>query len=214
MKMCCCICLCLLTVIASAQTPTFKEWFKQKKTQKEYLLTQIAELKIYLELLQKGYKAANQGIAFIHQIKNGEFGLHDLFYKSLQLVSPALTAHADVGALAASQLLLVTKAQALRHAAQQNNMLAPAAKATVVTGCGRLSTDALALIDQLNAAFSAHTFSMSDDHRLQILEELRQRSREQWAFFQSCRAQAAWLGQQRQGERIEDQVIKNYYGIQ
>lgn len=48
---------------------TFNEWFKQKKTQIQYLIDQIAALQVYSQSLQKGYDIADAGLKFIHGIK-------------------------------------------------------------------------------------------------------------------------------------------------
>ncbi|WP_110056664.1 hypothetical protein [Chitinophaga sp. S165] len=208
---------CLLLVlgaVAQIPSPSWDEWFKQKKTQKKYLITQIAELKVYLGLLEKGYRIAGDGLHLVHSIKNGEFGLHDLFYKSLSAVNPALRRHADVGTVAASQLLLVAKATALRKKASANPMLSASEKATITTTCGRIAHDALDVINQLEVAFASGTLSMTDDHRLSILETLRARSRKQWAFFQGYQSEASMAVQQKTREAVSAQVIKSRYGIQ
>ncbi|PWV47133.1 hypothetical protein C7475_109221 [Chitinophaga sp. S165] len=217
MKRCCCMISCLLLVlgaVAQIPSPSWDEWFKQKKTQKKYLITQIAELKVYLGLLEKGYRIAGDGLHLVHSIKNGEFGLHDLFYKSLSAVNPALRRHADVGTVAASQLLLVAKATALRKKASANPMLSASEKATITTTCGRIAHDALDVINQLEVAFASGTLSMTDDHRLSILETLRARSRKQWAFFQGYQSEASMAVQQKTREAVSAQVIKSRYGIQ
>ena len=72
----------MLTLFAVLLTvhPTYcqrlKEWIQQDKTQKEYLTEQIAQLKIYLELTEKGYNIAKEGLTVIGEIKRGEFKLH------------------------------------------------------------------------------------------------------------------------------------------
>ncbi len=62
----------------------------QNKTQKEYLIEQIAQLKIYLELTEKGYKIAKEGLTTIGQIKRGEFKLHKNRFDSLLIVNPKI----------------------------------------------------------------------------------------------------------------------------
>ncbi|TLV01418.1 hypothetical protein [Dyadobacter luticola] len=85
--------LILLTMIfinTTLQAQTFKEWFRQKKTQKKYLIEQIAQLKIYLELTEKGYKIAKQGLTAIGDLKRGEFKLHKNYVDSLKIVNPKI----------------------------------------------------------------------------------------------------------------------------
>jgi hypothetical protein len=85
--------LVLMLTAHSCFAQKFKEWFRQKKTQKEYLIEQIAHLKLYLELTEKGYKIAKEGLTTISEIKRGEFGLHKNRFDSLLIVSPAVGSH-------------------------------------------------------------------------------------------------------------------------
>ncbi|OJV13221.1 MAG: hypothetical protein BGO21_14910 [Dyadobacter sp. 50-39] len=85
--------LVLMLATHSCFAQKFKEWFRQKKTQKEYLIEQIAHLKLYLELTEKGYKIAKEGLTTIGDIKRGEFKLHTNRFDSLRIVSAAVGSH-------------------------------------------------------------------------------------------------------------------------
>lgn len=52
-----CVIMALLTsnVAGQAQTPNWNEWFRQKKTQRKYLIQQIAALKVY-RILKNGIR--------------------------------------------------------------------------------------------------------------------------------------------------------------
>ena len=47
---------------------TWAEWFRQKATQKKYLLQQIAALHVYSGYLSKGYSIAKDGLNTIKSI--------------------------------------------------------------------------------------------------------------------------------------------------
>ena len=82
--------LTMIFINTALQAQTFKEWFRQKKTQKKYLIEQIAQLKIYLELTEKGYKIAKEGLTMIGDLKRGEFKLHKNYFDSLKVVNPKI----------------------------------------------------------------------------------------------------------------------------
>ena len=65
----------------SAQTSS--EWFRQKATQKKYLLQQIAALQVYSGYLSKGYSIAKNGLNTIKNIKNGDLLQHSNYFTSL-----------------------------------------------------------------------------------------------------------------------------------
>ncbi len=60
--------------ICGAQTPD--EWFRQKATQKKYLIQQNAAFQVYLDYVQKGYAIAQKGLTTIGHIKQGDLDLH------------------------------------------------------------------------------------------------------------------------------------------
>src|SRR3546814_4811730 len=70
-----------------AQATKWKEWFRQKKTQKEYLVMQIAALQAYIQVAKRGYEIAKTGLTTIGNIKDGDFNLHREDRKSTRLNS-------------------------------------------------------------------------------------------------------------------------------
>lgn len=88
MKMIFLIAIILFTHSAKAQT--WEEWFRQKETQKKYLLEQIAALQVYIDYAQKGYKIASNGLEIIEQIKTGDLNQHQVFFNSLKRINPAI----------------------------------------------------------------------------------------------------------------------------
>ena len=75
---------------------TFNEWFKQKKTQIQYLVDQIGALRVYSQSLQKGYEITNSGLEFIHGVKKGDFDLHQLYFTSLKKVNPQVKSYSKI----------------------------------------------------------------------------------------------------------------------
>src|SRR5690349_20806460 len=80
----------LLVLSPSVKSQTFSEWFRQNKTQKKYLLEQIAALEVYAGYLEKGYTIAKDGLNTIDKIRHGEFELHDKHFQSFKKVDPAI----------------------------------------------------------------------------------------------------------------------------
>ena len=76
--------LAVIQISSIAHTQTWDEWFRQKETQKKYLLEQIAALNVYLGYVKEGYSIARDGLRIINDIKQGDFKLHDDKFQSLQ----------------------------------------------------------------------------------------------------------------------------------
>src|ERR1700754_3999329 len=85
----------IITVLLSflfgkAQTPNANEMFKQKKTQRNYLIKQIALLRTYLTYVKKGYQIVDKGLSLIGDIKDGTFKLDQDYFNSLKQVNPLI----------------------------------------------------------------------------------------------------------------------------
>jgi len=72
----------LLSITKSMSAQTFAEWFRQKSTQKKYLIQQIAALQVYIGYVSKGYSIAKKGLNTIQDIKHGDFDLHKNYFNN------------------------------------------------------------------------------------------------------------------------------------
>src|SRR3954469_16187075 len=80
----------LLAFAGQSQGQTFSEWFRQKKTQKKYLIEQIAALQVYTGYLEKGYSIVIEGLSQISNIKHSDFDLHADYFSSLKYINPSI----------------------------------------------------------------------------------------------------------------------------
>lgn len=87
-KLLCIIIITLLYCSQSLNAQTLGEWFNQKKTQKRYLIEQIAALEAYKSFLSTGYGIVKDGTNLIGTITRGEWNLHADFFNGLKIVSP------------------------------------------------------------------------------------------------------------------------------
>lgn len=90
----------VLLSFGRCRAQSFSEWFKQKKTQKKYLLAQIAGLQAYSEAVEKGYAIASEGLSAITALKEGDFLQHAVYFSNQGLVSSRLKNYAKVTAMA------------------------------------------------------------------------------------------------------------------
>lgn len=80
-------------------TQTWSEWFRQKKTQRKYLLEQIIKLQIYLGHVKKGYSIAQEGLTIIGDIKKGDWLQHLDYFTRLKQVNPVVRQYARLPAI-------------------------------------------------------------------------------------------------------------------
>lgn len=207
------IALWLALLAPGADAQLFKEWFRQNKTQKEYLKEQIAQLKLYLELTKQGYKIAKGGLSAIHQIKNGEFKLHKNRFDSLRIVKSGITSlsrlqhitdlHGAINETCEKLPAEITKCE-LIDAKQKKHML---------TALETLYDDSQVLIEGLFMVIRDGQVSMTDDDRIQRIEQLSKEFEENYLFAQNLRRDLSTVCKAAQDELQDIDNRKTLEGI-
>src|SRR5690554_6386829 len=161
------ICILLLCFSMSSQAQTWNEIFRQKKTQKKYLLQQIVALKVYAGYLKDGYTIASKGIHSIESFANGEFGLHDAFFSSLKVVSPIIASNEKVDDILEWQMEIKKQFSMLLKMTihSQRKDYFENVKDKIVKEC---EVD----LEELLILISSGGLEMSDDERLPRLEKI------------------------------------------
>jgi len=200
--------LLLLLTANAARCQTFAEWWSQKKTQRKYLVQQIAALQVYGGYLKKGYAIADQGLQTVKGFTNGEFSLHQSFISSLKAVSPAVRNHAKVAEIIAMQLA-ISKAFAISG----DGFLSTSDRAYVLDVKDKVMDECGKDLEELLLVITAGKVEMSDDERLERLDKVYIAMQDKAAFTQSFCNQVNLLIQQRAGEQRSLNQLKNSYGI-
>lgn len=199
----------LLLAGHTLRAQTFNEWFRQKKTQKEYLVQQIAALQAYAGTLQQGYALVREGLHAVHTIRKGDLGLHQAFFLSLKTVNPALAGLPELQDLVAGQLLLekaFTQARSLPQLQAGERAYLEQVRAAVLTG---LAADLEALLQTLTAGEQ----ELNDAARLERIHRLQARSREKLAFAQAFLAEVRQLALLRARQEDEAARLRQTHGL-
>jgi len=166
---------------------TFGEFFNQKKTQKRYLLQQIAALQVYMGYAKKGYEIVGSGIDVVKGITDGEFSLHRVFLGSLKLVSPFIRNHEKVGEILSLQLAVSGSFSGLK----QLYYLSPSNQAYVFEVRHQLIAECGTDLEELLMVISSGQVEMSDEERLSRLSRIHEAMRDKYAFARSFCAEVS-----------------------
>lgn len=203
----------LALTTATVQAQTFDEWFRQQKTQKEYLVQQIAALQAYSGTLWQGYTLLRQGISTVHRSKNGDLGLHQDFFSSLKNINPSIGQSAKIADILARQTAIqqdVAKALLFLHQAGMltNDELAYMKQvyAKVLESCAR-DVEALWLI------LTAGELELKDDERLMQLEQIHQNTLATYQFTRSFFKESQLITIQRVRENRELENLQKLYRL-
>jgi hypothetical protein len=197
--------------ICNAQT--FNEWFRQKKTQKQYLLQQIAALKVYLDYLKKGYKIVDKGLTIVGDIKQGKFDLDIEYLESLKNVNSAVSGSAKVASIIAYQRIIIIEFRRLKALKNETDLLTNNEKQYVANVYSNMLRESEISLDELDRVLSNSDFEMKDDERVKRVDALYVDMKDKYTFTKSFSNSTEMLIVQRSKDtqevlRQEDLVLK------
>jgi hypothetical protein len=195
----------LCSLATNAQT--YSEFFRQKKTQKKYLIEQLIALKVYAGYLKKGYDIASNGLNTIKDFSKGEFNLHNSFVSSLKAVSPVIRKNGKVVDIIILQLEI---SQSFRSISKTNYLEAGTlayvdhVRENVIEECEKD-------LDELLLVITSGKVEMKDDERLKRLEDIYQNMLNKSAFVQHFINQLNIMAHQKQQEEQSIHDLKKLY---
>lgn len=203
----------LLFLVKVSPAQTFSEWFRQKATQKKYLIEQIAALKIYSDYLKAGYDIGKKGLTTIGNIKNGDFNLHRDFFGSLSVVNPAIKHYARVSDIIAMQVSILSIRDKTISQLGNSEVATTNDKEYTRQVFTRLMEDCGNLMDELGDVALQSTLTLKDDERLQRIDELYKAMLSNYRFANHFNGQILALLYSKQQEHREAITTKTLYGI-
>lgn len=200
------ILLVFCSVIAKAQT--WDEWFKQKQTQKKYLLEQIVAFEEYLKDIQKGYAVVSSGIQTVKDITNGEFNLHNVFFSSLGTVNPTIKDMAAVADIIAMQAAIIRKFKTVTNAGGS-----PDETAYIGRVYQNLTNACITDINMLLNVLTDHVLQLNDEQRIARIMDIHQSMQDKYVFAQSFVQQASMLSLERMKEQSDINTSRQLYHL-
>lgn len=181
-KTCVLLLISVLCSVTLSYGQNWQEWFKQKKTQKKYLLEQIAQLQVYISYMAKGYTIVREGLNTIQSIRNGEWDLHKVFFVSLKNVNPKIKQYGKVAAIVADQEYIISQFKDAWKDIRNSGQFT----ADELDYCYKVFTDLLDKsslnITVLLEVLSNNELEMTDDERIKKIDQIYAESEEQRVF--------------------------------
>ncbi len=200
--------LALWCVSCAADAQTFNEWFKQKKTQKQYLIQQIAALKIYLKFLKKGYDISKKGLQIVGDIKDGNFNDHSTYFQSLMLVNPSVKMTAKISLIISYQAKIINDFRKLNEECRANKNLSNEEVQYVSLVYKNLLERCEGSISELNSIITDNASQMKDEERIGRIEAIYDDMKDKYAFTMSFCNSTRMLLMERDREKSEVDVSK------
>lgn len=186
-----------------AQAQNFNEWFKQKKTQKRYLLKQIALLKIYIGSVKKGVTIVQRGLRTVENAKNGEFNLHKDFFSHLNNVNPAIANSAKVVDIIAYQIFILRQLKEINQYCRGHGKFTPEEIRYVADVYANMLMLCDANLAELLSIIKPNKTKMTDDERLNRIDVLHEDTLDKHRFVKSFDHDVHYIGLNRTREQRE-----------
>lgn len=187
---------------------TFAEWFRQKKTQKQYLLQQISALITYRRFASNGYQIAKVGLGSIGRYIGHEYDLHSDYYRRLKTVNTAVKSDPQVKTILARQQDIL----ALTSRARSRNGLTLNESQYINQVCAALIGDCDELLTDLQTVINYDKVTMTDEERLRQIGRICRSMQDNYRFARSFNDQLKLYTLQRQQQQKEVNTIKQWYG--
>ena len=207
--------LSVLVVLSfkASTAQTFEEWFKQKKTQKKYLIEQIVAFKIYLGYVQKGYSIARKGLTTIGNIKKGDFNLHNDFLSSFKSVNPTIRNYSKVPDIIAFQVKIIQSYKSTYKYVQSISLYSPAEIDFIYRVFTNLIDNSSNDLDELITVVTANELEMKDDERLKRIDAIYASIQDKYAFAKNFGDEAKVLAVQKAKDKNNLETSRKLYGI-
>lgn len=193
----------------SIHAQTWQEWFQQKKTQKLYLIQQIAALKVYLGYARKGYDIANKGLTTVRNIKKGDFDLHRNFLEALKLVNPKIRKYAKIADIIDYQVRIIKATNQTLQKFRSANQFTQSEIDYCKQVFDNLLNECSKGIEELLLVISSNILEMKDDERIKRIDNIHNDMQDKYAFCSYFCNEMAVLSAQ----RLVDQVEVNHSKI-
>lgn len=207
------ILMVLLSTVSMAEAQKMKAWVNQKKTQIEYLILQIAAKKVYLEQVKKGYKIAQEGLGIISSFKRGEFNLHDLFFKSLKNVNPAIKGYVRVEETIEFQREILLGYNQILRQLTTDGAFTDEEVSYFRSVFSKLLNDSEMLLDDLISVVTSGNLEMKDDERLTRIDKLFLAMQDNYSFYRTFSSEIKATAVSRLKEKTDVETSRALHGL-
>lgn len=174
----------MLVMSFGCQCQTANEWLRQKKTQKQYLIEQIAALQVYLKNLKQGYKVVNKGLNLVGEITGNNYSMDNIYLSSLLQVKAPVADSELNNSIEVLERGIRTRLRVLTQRIDQNAALITADESTYLKSVVRKVESILS--EQIATKQKIETsdeLQMTDAGRVEILGSARTHLEELESFL-------------------------------
>jgi hypothetical protein len=186
--------------------------YAQKQDDKsiEQHVLQIAANKMLLEYVKKGYRIVQDGLNVISSFKDGEYKLHDVFFKSLRSVNPAVSRYWK---LAQITLLSGEITANFRRIEKQLGAFSTEEIHYVQQVIARVYSESTNVLEAVSQVSKPGELQMQDNERLARIDKLYLTMVDLYLISQNFCAGVSLLAAARLKEENDAKAVRSIYTI-
>ncbi len=192
-----------------SQAQTFNEFFRQTKTQKEYLMKQIIALKFYGDFLKEGYGFVDSGLNTIKNFNKTESELHSGYFNSLKEINPVVANSPMIGEITDWKNRTISLLGNLKTSSQTGSSEAEyieKVKRNVIAECQKE-------FSFLKLLLTPGKLELKDEGRLNQIEKLHHSMRDKYEFSESFVSSVKLLENQKRNEQRQLKASKEMFNL-
>lgn len=186
--------------------------FNQNRTQDDYMIQQIAALRMYQSYLQKGYKIVKDGSSTISGFKNGSLLQHTAHFDSLKNVSSGIRHYARIQDIIGMDKAMLESYPEVYPKLSAANALTATQLAGYRQLYNNLTSKASTDMDELQVVITNGKVQMTDDERIGKIDRLYYDMQRLYASVTQLNNQSLALAAQRQREAKDRAAMRSLYG--
>lgn len=171
----------------------------------------LSQLKNILTDMKRGYTIISTGYNSVKNIAQGNFSLHDVFLNGLWLVSPEVKKYHKIADIISAQAALVSEYKSAFKQVNSSGNFSTSELSYLSKVYKKLFDESLDNLDQLAMVITANKLRMSDDERMQAIDQIDADTQDKLIFLRSFNQQNSVLNIQRQREKSDLQGVGNYF---
>lgn len=163
--------------------------------------------------MKTGYQILEKGYTSIKNISQGNFNLHRDFLDGLLQVSPAVKKYSKVADIIRFQLNLVRECKDALAEFRRSKQFTVVEIEYLGNVYANLLKESLKMLDELAMVVTAGKLRMSDDERLQAIDQIHDEVMEQYTFLNEFNNGTAILSLQREKEHMDIDLMRKVHGL-
>lgn len=195
------------------QAQTFREWFKQKKTQKEYLIQQISALWAYGSQLKTGYDVIKDGTGIIGGSVGSEFNLHKDYFGRLKEVDAYLLKNGKVESVIELHTEMEKQRTHVWRVLSGSDFMTGEEKQHIRTFLEGLARSSDNELQDMQIVLSPGMLELTDDERIKRLDKVYRNSQEIYRIHKNNLPQLIAISDQRQERSRDMELLRRMYGF-